>query len=63
MNSVDAGRPDPADAIMTALEGDLEFDAFDAKHPHVALTQLAGLPVKELELTTFDGERNAAVIG
>jgi hypothetical protein len=42
--------------IAQALRGRTPFGAFAAKHPREALTQLAGLQVKELELTSFAGE-------
>jgi PepSY-associated transmembrane protein len=42
--------------ILRALRGETDLAAFDAKHPRQALEQLRGLPVKELELTTFAGE-------
>ena len=42
--------------ILRALRGDLDPSSFDAKHPREALGQLGGLPVKELELTSFAGE-------
>jgi hypothetical protein len=42
--------------IRAALRGDLDPAAFEAKHPRQALEQLATLPVKELELTSFAGD-------
>lgn len=48
------GGPEPD--IAGALRGRVAGTAFDAKHPRVVLEQLAGLPVKELELTSFDGK-------
>ena len=45
-------RPD----IMEALRGEMPFASFAAKHPREAITQLAGLQVKQLELTSFAGE-------
>ena len=44
------------DAIEAALSGGVQMPAFAAKHPRDAITQLASLDVKELELTSFDGE-------
>jgi hypothetical protein len=41
--------------ILLALRGELDPASFDAKHPRQALEQLGSLPVKELELTSFDG--------
>ena len=51
-----AGRQAEGPDIRSALRGDLSFDAFEARHPAEALRQLRGLDVKELELTSFDGE-------
>jgi hypothetical protein len=48
----DPGRPD----IPAALRGEMRFASFAAKHPREALTQLDGLQVKQLELTSFAGE-------
>jgi hypothetical protein len=45
-------RPD----IGEALRGEMTFASFAGKHPRDAITQLAGLPVKQLELTSFAGE-------
>ena len=42
--------------IRAALRGDPDPAAFGAKHPRQALEQLATLPVKELELTSFAGD-------
>jgi hypothetical protein len=42
--------------LRRALRGDVDPAAFDAKHPRQALEQLAGLQVKQLELTSFAGE-------
>jgi hypothetical protein len=42
--------------IRRALRGDLDPAPFDARHPRQALEQLGPLPVKELELTSFDGD-------
>jgi len=42
--------------IRGALRGRLGPDAFDGKHPREALAQLGTAAVKELELTSFDGE-------
>jgi hypothetical protein len=43
-------------SIQAALRGRTTFDAFERKHPKDALAQLAGLQVKELELTSFMGQ-------
>jgi hypothetical protein len=51
-----AGPRRDGPSIAQALRGPLRFSAFEAKHPKEALTQLAGLQVKELELTSFAGE-------
>lgn len=50
-----AGRPS-GPSINQALRGRVDMAAFAARHPREALQQLAGLQVKELELTSFDGE-------
>jgi hypothetical protein len=42
-------------SIQAALRGRTSVDAFERKHPQEALAQLAGLHVKELELTSFMG--------
>jgi PepSY-associated TM region len=42
-------------SIQAALRGRMALEAFDRKHPKDALTQLANLQVKELELTSFLG--------
>ena len=42
------------DAVAERLRGPIDLAAFERKPPRAALAQLAGLPVKELELTTFD---------
>ena len=42
--------------IPQALRGRLQMGAFAAKDPREALAQLSNLQVKELELTSFDGE-------
>jgi hypothetical protein len=42
--------------VARALRGDVDPAIFDIKHPGDALRQLEGLQVKELELTSFDGE-------
>jgi len=42
--------------IARALRGRVDSTAFDAKHPRVALEQLGNSPVKELELTSFEGD-------
>ncbi len=49
-------QPSIEPSIRAALRGDLDPAAFDAKHPRRALEQLAPLPVKELELTSFAGD-------
>lgn len=41
--------------IYRALRGDVDQSAFDAKHPREVIAQL-GQPVKEIELTSFDGQ-------
>ncbi len=43
-------------AIELGLTGGVQMAAFTAKHPREVLTQLAPFAVKELELTSFDGE-------
>lgn len=51
-----SGRgPDP-DAIREALRGHVATNAYAAKPPREALTQVAGLQVKELEYASFAGE-------
>jgi PepSY-associated TM region len=53
------GRPDRVDIrvdIPTALRGKVRLAAFDSKQPGVALTQVQGRRVKELELASFAGE-------
>ena len=42
--------------IRQALRGSVDLAAFSAKHPRVALEELRGEQVKELELTSFAGE-------
>jgi len=42
-------------SIQAALRGRLSLEAFERKPPQDALTQLAGLQVKELEFTSFMG--------
>jgi hypothetical protein len=42
--------------VLRALRGEADPAAFDAKHPRQALEQLRGLPVKELDFTTFAGD-------
>jgi hypothetical protein len=42
--------------VPDLLRGPLDLSAFAAKPPAMALAQLAGLAVKELECTSFDGE-------
>ena len=46
----------PRPSIPQVLRGGLQLPAFAAKHPGEALRQLAGVPVKELELSSFAGE-------
>jgi len=41
-------------AIAAALGGPIDLAAFDRKPPRAALAKLAGVSIKELELTTFD---------
>jgi hypothetical protein len=43
------------EAVGAAFEGEVRIDAYAARHPRAALERL-GRPVKELELTSFDGE-------
>lgn len=51
------GRRGPGGAsIPQALRGRFQMEPFAAKHPREALAQLAGLPVKELQLTSFADE-------
>jgi len=50
----DAVRRRAAEAIGARLRGPVDLAAFDRKAPRAALAELAGLPIKELELTTFD---------
>jgi hypothetical protein len=45
-------RPD----VPEALRGRMQFASFSAKQPKDALTQLAGLQVKQLDFTSFAGE-------
>jgi hypothetical protein len=42
--------------VREALRGRMQFASFAAKDPRQVLAQLGGVPVKELELTTFAGE-------
>jgi hypothetical protein len=42
--------------IRTALTGELDPAAFDAKHPREALEQLGDIQVKEIDLMSFSGE-------
>jgi hypothetical protein len=51
-----AGDDRPGTKIARALRGRMQLDAFESKHPREVLGQLAGLAVKELELTSFNGE-------
>ncbi len=46
----------PRPSIPQVLRGRMQLPAFAAKHPGEALRQLAGLPVKELELSSFAGD-------
>jgi hypothetical protein len=50
------GGRDVPDAIQRALRNGPQLASFASKSPHQALAQLAGLPVKELELTTAADE-------
>ena len=43
-------------SIPQALGGRMQLAAFAARHPREALAQVADLKIKELELTSFDGE-------
>ena len=52
----DRGSRRNQQSIMQALRGRAPLEKFAAKDPRVALAQLAGLPVKDLELTAFAGE-------
>jgi hypothetical protein len=52
----DKGKARGGASIPGALRGRFQLSAFEAKHPREALTQLSGLGVKELELTSFAGE-------
>jgi hypothetical protein len=52
----DDGARRAQQSIMQALRGRAPLEKFAAKDPREALTQLAGLPVKDLELTAFAGE-------
>jgi hypothetical protein len=55
----DRPRAEPATPepnLSRALRGSVDPAAYDARHPRQALEQLGNLPVKELELTSFDGE-------
>ena len=42
--------------IRAVFRGDVRIDAYAARHPRAALEQLGAQAVKELELTSFDGE-------
>jgi hypothetical protein len=50
------GRGGAPREIHAALRGRTRLEAFEQKHPKAALGQLAGLQVKELELTSFMGQ-------
>lgn len=51
------GADSPAARIQAALgPGKFDISAYDYKPPKAALADLGGLPVKELELTSFDGQ-------
>jgi hypothetical protein len=50
------GKARGSASIPGALRGRFQLSAFEAKHPREALTQLSGLGVKELDLTSFAGE-------
>ncbi len=53
---IGGGGGSGGEGIPDALRGPMQLAAFAAKHPREALAQLAGLQVKELELTSFAGE-------
>ena len=42
--------------VRSALQGDLDPNGFEAKHPKQALEQLGDLQVKEIDLMAFNGE-------
>jgi hypothetical protein len=48
-------RGGPGGRIQAALRGDFRFNAFVAKHPREAIVA-AGIPVKELEFSSFAGD-------
>src|SRR5262245_58824628 len=52
----DQGARRSQQAIAQALRGRAPLEKFAAKDPRAALAQLAGLQVKDLELTAFGGE-------
>src|SRR5262249_29689835 len=52
----DTGARRSQQAIAQALRGRAPLEKFAAKDPRAALSQLAGLSVKDLELTSFAGE-------
>jgi hypothetical protein len=52
----DPGSQRSLQAIAQALRGRAPLEAFATKDPRAALAQLAGLSVKDLELTSFAGE-------
>jgi hypothetical protein len=43
-------------SIPQALRGRMQLASFATKHPRQALMELGGLPIKELELTSFAGD-------
>jgi hypothetical protein len=51
-----SGRGSVDSGIPQALRGRFELAAFAARDPRQALAELAGLDVRQLELTTFAGE-------
>jgi uncharacterized iron-regulated membrane protein len=54
--SDDGGARRAQQSIMQALRGRAPLEKFAAKDPRAALIELAGLAVKDLELTAFAGE-------
>jgi hypothetical protein len=55
-SSDDGGARRSQQIITQALRSRAPLEKFAAKDPRAALVQLAGLPVKDLELTVFAGE-------
>jgi hypothetical protein len=52
-----AGRRGPgSDGIPQALRGHAALAAYNVKHPRAALAAMQGFDVKELELSSFDGD-------